>query len=123
MHTIKLYKKSQTFRVVHQNNRIGLKVQFPQITLHQVGRRGLIGPVGPQGPQGPQGIPGVGDKNYNYPFTNQSALTLIHNLGKYPAVSVMDSAGDEVEAGVEYVDINTVDLDFIGSFSGIVTLN
>lgn len=64
-----------------------------------------------------------GDKNYTESFTNQSQVTLTHNLGKYPAISVIDSAGDEVVGNVEYLDVNTVRISFVGSFTGIATCN
>lgn len=72
----------------------------------------------------PPGPPGSGsDKNFVEVFTNQSSVTVNHNLNKYPSVTVIDSADNEVEGDTHYVDLNTVELTFIGSFSGKATLN
>ena len=46
-----------------------------------------------------------------------------HNLGKYPAVTVVDSAGTEVVGSVEHIDHNTVKLTFSGAFSGKAFFN
>lgn len=46
-----------------------------------------------------------------------------HNLNKYPSVSVIDSAKNEVIGEVEYIDTNNLKLKFVGSFSGKATLN
>ena len=48
---------------------------------------------------------------------------IVHNLNKYPAVSIIDSAGDEVEGNVHYDSLNQVTITFIGSFKGTATLN
>ena len=125
MHTIKLNKHDHTLRVINRTNKIRLNVVTPTIRLNQTGMRGPQGIQGEQGeigPQGPQGEPGV-DANYVYPFTNQSTIVVAHNLNKLPAVAVMDSTGDEVIGQVEYTDINTVTIRFIGSFTGVATFN
>lgn len=44
--------------------------------------------------------------------------TITHNLGFFPNVSVVDSSGRKVEGDVEYVDINTIEISFIGGFAG-----
>ena len=49
--------------------------------------------------------------------------TVRHGLNKYPAVTVVDSAGTEVIGGVEDVDKNTVILTFSGEFSGQAFFN
>lgn len=65
----------------------------------------------------------VEDKTFTKVFTNESEVDITHNLGKYPSVSVIDSAGDEVEGYVEYTGPNTLLIRFTGSFTGIATLN
>lgn len=72
------------------------------------------------------GVGGSGGNDKNYVHTQEQASkewTIIHNLGKYPAVSVIDSAGTEVEGEVHYVDLNKVKLIFSAEFSGKATLN
>ena len=39
------------------------------------------------------------DAHYEQTFTNQSQVSVEHNLGKRPAVTIIDSAGDECEDG------------------------
>lgn len=63
-----------------------------------------------------------GDKSFSQTF-NAATVTVNHNLGKYPAVSVIDSAGDEVEGVVDHVTMNTLTLSFSAPFSGTVICN
>lgn len=49
--------------------------------------------------------------------------TIVHNLEKYPSVTVVDSAGSVVIGDVLYSDNNTIVLAFQGAFSGIAYLN
>lgn len=79
-----------------------------------------------QGPPGPPGelAVGSGDLSYLHEQTTAAAVwTIQHNLGKYPSVTVVDSAGDECEGGVDYVGLNTVILTFSLAFSGRAFLN
>ena len=46
-----------------------------------------------------------------------------HNLNKFPAVSVVDSANTTVEGGIQYNNQNTLTLTFSASFSGKAYLN
>lgn len=66
---------------------------------------------------------GTGDKTFVQPFTNTSTVVVIHNLGKYPAVTVINSAKDEVVGNVEYLDLNSLVVTFSASFSGSVLCN
>ena len=64
------------------------------------------------------------DLNYVHNQTEASdEWIIVHNLNKYPAVSIIDSAGDEVEGNVHYDSLNQVTITFIGSFKGTATLN
>jgi hypothetical protein len=65
----------------------------------------------------------LADKNYVHNFSVESEVTVNHNLGKYPAVQVMDSAGDEVEGEVYYVNTIQLIVRFTNPFSGMVTCN
>ena len=49
--------------------------------------------------------------------------TVAHNLGKRPAVTVVDSAGTVVIGEVDYLDDNTVRLTFCAAFSGTAYFN
>ena len=48
---------------------------------------------------------------------------IVHNLNKYPAVSVIDSSGSEVIGEVTYDSINQITITFKGAFKGKATLN
>lgn len=79
--------------------------------------------VGEQGPPGVQGPIGE-DKNYtHYQGLASSTWTITHNLAKRPAVTVVDSAGDEVEGGLQYLSENVLILTFSAAFSGTAYLN
>lgn len=49
--------------------------------------------------------------------------TINHNLGKYPSIMVVDSAGSVVIGDVSYVTINQIIVYFSGTFSGKAYLN
>lgn len=69
-------------------------------------------------------LPGTGDVSYLH---NQSLASdewvITHNLGKYPSVTVVDSANDEVEGSINYVSINQLIVTFSAPFSGRAFLN
>lgn len=65
----------------------------------------------------------VSDRNYEQAFTSASSVTVTHNLGKKPAVTVIDSAGDEVQGDINHVSTNQLTLSFSAAFSGIVIVN
>lgn len=44
--------------------------------------------------------------------------TITHNLGYYPSVTIVDSAGSEVVGDITYPDQNTVTATFGGAFGG-----
>src|SRR5687767_11484425 len=105
----------------------------------------LLGDVGIQGPPGP-GVPAGGtsgqyyrkasdsdydgewvtvngaDSHFRQSFSG-SSVTVTHNLGKYPSVTVFDSAGDEVEGTVRHLSTNSLGLTFSAPFSGTVVCN
>jgi hypothetical protein len=64
-----------------------------------------------------------GDKNYTQTFNVASTVTVTHNLGKYPSVTVFDSASNEIEGDVDYTNLNNLTLSFSAPFSGTVTCN
>lgn len=63
------------------------------------------------------------DLHYEQEFTDEDEFTITHNMGKYPAITVIDTAGDEVEGDYTYIDINTLVVSFSAPFSGKVVLN
>ena len=52
-----------------------------------------------------------------------STWTVAHNLNKYPSVSVVDSAYEEVIGEVEYLTPNTLEVRFTAPFSGQAYIN
>ena len=64
------------------------------------------------------------DANYLHTQTTASDVwVIVHNLNKFPSVTVIDSAGNEVVGEVIYNDANQVTLKFEGGFKGTATLN
>lgn len=66
----------------------------------------------------------VNDKSFF--FVQDQALStwvIVHNLNKYPSVSVIDSAGTEVIGDIFYDNMNQVTITFKGAFKGKATLN
>lgn len=76
--------------------------------------------VGIQGPTGPTG---TGDLTFSQSFSSTSSVTVTHNLNKYPSVTVIDSAGDEVEGSVDYLSLNQLTITFSAPFSGTAICN
>lgn len=77
------------------------------------------------GPRGPAGATGAGvDLNYTH-IQGFAADTwdIHHSLGKYPAVTVVDSSNDEVEGSIHYIDADHVQVTFSAAFSGTAYLN
>lgn len=67
---------------------------------------------------------GSADKHYVHEQATASAEWVVtHNLGKFPSVSVADSAGSVVEGDVTYLNENEIRLNFSALFSGSVYLN
>jgi hypothetical protein len=60
---------------------------------------------------------------YTQPFTSQSVVTVTHNLGKYPSVTVLDSAGDQCEGDVDQLSTSQLTVTFSAPFSGTVYCN
>lgn len=63
------------------------------------------------------------DKHYTQQFTALSSVTVTHNLGKYPAVTVLNSAGDEVRGDIDHVSINELVFTSIGPFTSRIICN
>jgi hypothetical protein len=88
--------------------------------------QGPRGIQGIQGIQGLQGLPGAIGSDLRYTHTQASASafwTVDHNLAKYPAVQVFDSAGSEVEGDTRMVSPNQLTIEFSAPFSGVAYCN
>lgn len=78
-----------------------------------------IGLVGPQGIPGPQGE--AADASFQYIHDQIAASTtwvIVHNLNGFPNVSVVDSAGTNVEGEIHYDSANQLTVSFTVAFSG-----
>tara|TARA_Y100001937_G_C7116156_1_gene330220 strand:+ start:1360 stop:2082 length:723 start_codon:yes stop_codon:yes gene_type:complete len=65
-----------------------------------------------------------GDKNYTEVFgAPLTTWTVNHNLGKKPAVSCIDTSGNEVYGIVDYINDNQVTISFSAATGGTVTCN
>lgn len=66
----------------------------------------------------------IQDLNYiHYQDSPSANWTIVHNLGKFPSVTVVTSAGDVVYTDAHYVDKNKVTLEFSAAFAGRAYLN
>lgn len=64
------------------------------------------------------------DKNYVYTQRSASdSWDIVHNLNKYPAITIVDSANNTVVGDIIYISLNEVNIKFIGAFSGKAFLN
>lgn len=52
-----------------------------------------------------------------------SIWTITHNLGRFPAITVVDSANSVVDGDILYITENQLTLTFVGAFSGKAYLN
>lgn len=84
---------------------------------------GLKGDAAPASPT-PTPTPSPGGSTTVIGFYTPAMLWhVVHNLGRYPSVIVVDTANDIVLADVKYVDANTIDINFSASTAGTVFLN
>jgi hypothetical protein len=68
--------------------------------------------------------PGAGDLHYTHNQTTPAATwTIVHPLGKHPAVTVVDSAGTRLHVGEVQTGPTTVTLFFGGATTGKAFLN
>ncbi len=66
----------------------------------------------------------IADSTYTQCFEIASAKwTINHDLGKYPSVTVVDSANTVVVGNVDYTTSNSLVITFSAAFSGCVFLN
>ena len=57
------------------------------------------------------------------PVSGIYSLTIEHNLGYHPNVTIKSSAGDILETGIDYNNINTITLTMAQPFSGTAYLS
>jgi hypothetical protein len=90
------------------------------------GDTGDVGPAGPKGDTGEAGPAGATGADRTYLHIQLSASTdwnVVHNLGKTPSVSIVDSGGTTVIGDVQYVNDNELLLHFGAPFGGTAACN
>lgn len=69
-------------------------------------------------------IEGGGDASFTFVQTVASATWIVqHNLGKFPAVTVVDSSGHEVVGDISHSNPNSLTIFFSAPFAGSAYLN
>jgi hypothetical protein len=64
------------------------------------------------------------DKSYvHIQKTASESWDIVHNLNKYPSITIVDSANNIVVGDIIYKNLNEVNVKFIGVFSGKAFLN
>jgi hypothetical protein len=67
---------------------------------------------------------GGGDKSFTFVQSTPAAVvTIAHNLGKHPSVTIVDTAGTVFIPDVEYLDLNSVRVTNGAPFSFTAYLN
>jgi len=65
-----------------------------------------------------------GETTYTENVTqNTDVWNLEHNLGRFPAVQIVDTAGSVVIGDIQYVDQNNITITFSAPFQGTAYLN
>lgn len=64
------------------------------------------------------------DRHHSHEWRQpETSVTVAHNLGKHPAVTVTDTAGTEIICDIEHIDDNTVRLSFSAPTRGTAYFN
>ena len=83
-----------------------------------------IGVQAPVTAPAPPPTPGPTGSSYVHTQATPAATWVInHNLGFFPAITVEDSAGNEVEGAITYNSANQVTITFSAAFSGRALLS
>lgn len=116
---------TENITIVSEDSNITITQTVESIEIVQEVHNVTVAGTGMRGPQGIQGPPGVDDdKHYAHDqMIASSTWTIMHNMNKYPSVTVVTSAGDEVEGDVNYTSANALVLSFSAAFAGKAYLN
>jgi hypothetical protein len=91
------------------------------VSVVEIVAGGPVGPpgeVGPEGPQGPPGTPGAGFAYVHDQGPASLTWVILHNLGGFPNVTAVDTAGTMIEGQVQYDSNNQITLTFSPAQSG-----
>jgi len=94
----------------------------PTIVLTETAT-GPHGPAGPTGATGPTGADGpAGPATNTTVVHDQSSAsatwTITHNQGRYPAIDIIDSAGNHVIGDIKHNSVNQAVATFDNAFAG-----
>tara|TARA_B100000809_G_scaffold45162_1_gene39535 strand:+ start:1485 stop:1832 length:348 start_codon:yes stop_codon:yes gene_type:complete len=92
----------------------------PTIVLTETAT-GPQGPAGPTGATGPTGADGAAGNNTTVVHDQASASTtwtITHNQGRYPAIDIIDSAGNHVIGDIKHNSVNQAVATFDNAFAG-----
>ena len=99
------------------------RVELKATLLDSQGLPGLSGQILSSTGTGTEWAAG-GDLHYVYTRALPNAIWyIVHNLGKYPSVTVVNNNNFVLHGEIEYIDINTLRITFSGGFSGKAYLN
>jgi hypothetical protein len=108
--------------VIEQPTEVKVVATPTQVKLAAEGPRGIRGLTGPIGPQGLQGPPGLTDTFVHNQTTPLVTWDIVHNMGLFPSVVVVDSAGTVVLGDIEYISDSELILTFAAPFGGTAYL-
>lgn len=102
-----------------------IDVFVEQSEVAEVEVPGIQGPRGFKGDQGERGEKGdPGDAAFvHVQGVAASTWFIQHNIGAYPNVTVLDSAGTRVEGDIEYLNTTSLNLIFTSAFAGVAYLS
>lgn len=110
--------------VSEQAGNVAITSVEEQVAVVAVGHQGPPGAPGPKGERGERGLPGVSGASFVHEQqVPAEEWPITHNLGRFPSVTVVDSAGSVVIGEVQYLTSESVKLVFSVPFSGKAYLN
>lgn len=65
-------------------------------------------------------VPGMSAVTFTEAFTNQTSVTVTHNLGYYPVVQVIDDSAVQLDAEVTQTSVNAFTVTFAVAQSGTI---
>ena len=108
--------------------------ESPEITMIPQGDAGVTKKGVPTGGTSGQYLKKISDADYDTAwadfthYVHEQAIAsntwhIVHNLGYFPSVTVIDTANSKVYGDVAYNDENSLTISFNGAFSGKAFLN
>lgn len=120
--SVKEYNKNTTYFPEDDPGADGCIPQVPTYIEQYIDKCRIVTSV--NGKTGDVIIDLTGESTYIYHQSVASDIWyIVHNLDKYPSVTVVDSAGSVVIGDVQYITRDEIILTFAGAFSGTAYLN